>query len=535
MGVVRYRSVLSCLLAFFMLTAVCGAQSGKTLSSYDFPGLKKKLASPLDSQGNAMPVSALISFLARGAGISVIIGANVQGSAQLRINEDVTYGDALEIALALNNLAYEVQGNVFKIMTDQEFQQINGHSFYEKTQVETIQLTYASAKTVGAMLEAVKSGVGTIVADEPTGTLILKDTEAKITEMKAIIEKAELPTVSRELPVRTQSYTLDHANVEDVSRQLTEGQVLTAGIGKAIADPRSKKIVVTDLPHNLARITALIQELDKPLRQVFIEAKIVEVVLTDQFRMGIEWDQIVQKTDPRFALQGVSAFPAGITENSFGQLNFQTVQGNGSLSAVVEALKSVGDTKILSNPHIAVQDGEEATIAVKEVQPYGEAELEAGSTNVVGTTYTFVDIGVILDVTPRINEKDEVEMSIRPEVSNIIDWYDGAPQEGVPVVKESSAETTVTVKDGVTIIIAGMIQDRKVDQDYSVPFLGKIPGLGLLFRSKAVDTVNSEIIVFLTPRIYTGDTPILALPDERKKPKPLRRLGPVGAVEDSQP
>jgi type II secretory pathway component GspD/PulD (secretin) len=159
----------------------------------------------------------------------------------------------------------------------------------------------------------------------------------------------------------------------------------------------------------------------------------------------------------------------------------------------------------LSNPHIAVLDGEEASIKVIQQQPYAELQFESGSTNVVGKTYKFIDVGVTLGVTPRINEQGYITVDIKPDVSSIIGTYDSASGQGVPIVKKSVAETSVSVKDGVTIIIGGLIDEVDAKDTVGLPLLSRIPFLGALFRSTSIVKQNSELIVLLTPRIVTGD------------------------------
>ncbi|NQT93671.1 MAG: type II and III secretion system protein, partial [Lentisphaerae bacterium] len=196
-----------------------------------------------------------------------------------------------------------------------------------------------------------------------------------------------------------------------------------------------------------------------------------------------------------------------------------------------EALKELADTKILSNPQIAVVDGQEALIEVIDNQPYKEIKLESGTTNVTGVTYLFEKVGVQLAVTPRINEEDVVTMAVRPEISSIANWYDGPPQQSTPVIRKAMAETTVFVKDGVTIIIGGLIVNRKDSSSRKVPFFGSIPILGRLFRFDTVINRDSEIVVFLTPRIISGDEPFLRLRDVKKSPKPLRGVGVAGGKQ----
>jgi general secretion pathway protein D len=297
---------------------------------------------------------------------------------------------------------------------------------------------------------------------------------------------------------------------------------------------------VTDLPHRMLEIEELVSTFDAKEKQVFIEAKIVTVQLTDDFKLGINWDYVIQGLDPRYKLGAAIAHTAADPESvlpSVGKLSYQTLTGGGgSLSMVLEALDNMGDTKVLSNPHVAVISGEEATVKVVTDQPYAEATLVSGTTrgvtdqpyadaslNVVGETIIFIEVGVKLSVTPVVNDNGMIRMTINPEISSVVGTYKA--YRNVPIVRKSYSETTVVIKDNETVIIAGMIENATREATSSIPILGRIPLLGWLFRAKGMAAETLETIVFLTPRIISGEEPVILLRDQKKQPKPLRRVG----------
>ena len=490
----------------------------KSLKDYDLPGLDEMVT--LDA---LVPweVPQLIQYLAHAGNLNnIVIGNNITGSTKLKF-KGVTVGDALEVVLSVNNLAYEVKGGIITIITDEEYKNKYGVSFYDEKDVQIVKLKFADPTRVLGMLEKVKSTIGTAVADQITGTIILIDTPAKIKEMKAVLEKADISTIARVVPTVTKTFTLQYATIDAVQPQIQA--LLSPGTGSLHADNRTKAIIVTALEHNMAKISELVKTFDRTPKQVFIEAKIVEVALGDDFSLGINWRHMFQGMDPRFSLDTMSKpRPAGLP--TF-KMTYNTIVADGNLELVLDAMKAIGETKILSNPQIAVMDGEEASIEVIEDQPYKETAIESGTTNVTGVTYIFKPVGVLLNVTPRINDKDFITCAIKPEISSISQWYDGGPQEGTPVIRKAHAETTVMVKDGVTIIIGGLIKDRKDESTTSVPFLGALPIIGRLFRYETVSSVNTETVVFLTPRIITGEEPFLRMRDTKKMPKPLRSVG----------
>ncbi len=487
--------------------------SPKTITEYGLTNLDRKISLDLI---DPMEIGDLIKFLAVKGDLNVIVGRDVTGTTKLML-KDVPLGDVIEIVLAANNLAYEVRGTIIKVMTDKEYQSLYGVSFYERKQAKIIQLKYASAKDMAAILEPIKSSVGKIVSDPATGTLVLIDTPEKIREMEAVVRQAEIPTVLRENPTVTTNFVLQYARVEDVEPQITP--LLNKEMGQVHSDKRTKTLVVTDLPNNIRRIAAMVAAFDKEQRQVFIEAKIVQVVLSDEFKMGVNWDHVFQGLDPRFAVSAAAQFPLALqAADPAGTLNYRTIASGSDLNIVVQALQTVGDAKVLSDPHIAVLDGQEATIKVISQQPYAELGYDTGSTNVTTKTYKFIDVGVTLGVTPRINDEGFITVSIKPEVSTILGFYDTAGGQGVPIVKKSTAETSVVVKDGVTIIIGGLIDETTSKNTTGLPLLSRIPFLGALFRTTDTLTQNAELIVLLTPRIVTGTKFFERSRDIKKQP-----------------
>ena len=497
----------------------------KQLKDYGITGLDNRVNLKAITDWD---VVQLIEFLGiRGGLPNVVIGSGVAGLTTKLKFDDVTVGDALEVVLSVNNLAFMVKGGIITIMSDSEYERTFGTSFYDQKQVKIYELKYADAARVATLLAPIKSSIGTVVSDPMTGTLILIDTPAKMQEMAAVIASADISTLSRQLPTITKTFVLQYAETANLQTEIAA--ILTQEAGSLRADQRTRTLIVTDLPHKMKEIERVIAMFDRRPKQVFVEAKIVQVGLIDDYRLGINWTHLFNGLDPRFSLQ-TAATPTPISslgasaKPATGSMTFNTIAAGGDLSIVLEALKSIGETKILSNPHVAVIDGQEASIKVITDQPYAESALESGTTNVVGEAIQFIEVGVSLSVTPRIADDDFISFDIKPEVSSVIGSYEAF--RSVPIVRKSLAETSVMIKNGETIIIAGMIENHQSTVDSSVPILGRIPLLGVLFRSQREKTTNNELIVFLTPRIITGARPFLRMKDVKKTAKPMRAVGP---------
>jgi type II secretory pathway component GspD/PulD (secretin) len=482
-----------------------------------FPGFSRKVS--IDLRG--MTVPDVLKFLAVEGDLNIAIAPDVNGTVNLLIN-DVTIRDIFEIVLATNRLAYRVQGNVITVISNVEYKISEGVDFFDQRQTVVYQLKFASPQTLGTFLGSVKSDIGKIIFDDSTGLLVLIDTPQKIKEMKAIVDKAEIPTVARVMPTQTEVVELQYARVEDVQAEIAAA--LTPTIGSMRTDTRTNTLIISDLPHQMEKIRTIIRAFDRKTREVFIEAKIVQVTLSSAFKWGIDWDRLFSDIGGKKNLTVTPEVTMPSSLSTFGKLTVART-GTSTLSAVLEVLSTVGETKILSNPHIATEEGKEATINVITQQPYSQTTTTTTqSATTEATEFTFVDVGVKLNVIPTINADGYLSIVIKPEVSSITSFFpDAASDQRVPVIETAKAESTVLVKDGTTIIIAGMIKDTKSDSVNKVPLLGSIPWVGKLFSNRSDEIQRTETVVFLTPRIITGDESYLLERETRKELKGLRK------------
>lgn len=492
----------------------------EALSAKDFPGLTKKIS--LDIKG--MSIVDFLKFLAVEGNMNVAIAQDVAGSVNLLVN-DVSIGDILKILFSTNNLAYQIQGNVIKVISSNEYKIRQGVDFNDQRKTVIYQLKYASAQNVGTLLGNVKSDIGKIIFDDTTGLLVIVDTPRKIEEMDAIVKKSDISTISRVLPTETKVFELNYAKVDAIQAEVTAA--LTPNVGSIRTDVRTNTFVITDLPHKLAEIRTILSAFDRKTREVFIEAKIIQVTLSDTYKWGIDWSRLFTASQAG-GMQGLSitpesSLPLGL-DDTFGKLTLART-GSNTLSFVLEALATIGETKILSNPHIATEEGKEATINVITKQPYSETTTtttDAATTE--STDFTFVDVGVKLNVTPTINKDGYISMLIKPEVSSITSFFPSeTADQRVPVIETSNAESTILIKDGTTIIIAGMIKDTKSKSVNKVPVLGDVPVVGHLFKNNTDTVSRTETVVFLTPRIISGRESFLLQRDMQKQMKGIRK------------
>ena len=446
----------------------------------------------LDIKG--MDIVDVLKMLASRSNMNIIIGKNVTGRVTLFL-KNIDIWDAFELIILSNDLAYEKKGNITSIMTQREYELQYGERFQDKKQVEITKLKYAKAADIARALNQLKTNVGKIVVDEGSNTLSIIDTPQKIKEMKEFIEKIDLP-------LETKIFHLNYAQAEKLNPKIQE--ILTKGVGSLRIDERTNKIIVIDYPNKIEEISNVINTFDEKTPQVLIDAQIIEIKPSDKFEMGVDWDYWIEKH-----FRATTSLPIGTTNRMILSTATTAPTEPGDYKAIIDALRTIGDTKILSSPRIMVLNNQEAKILVGTKDAYITSTVTQTEGNAVtAESVNFVETGIKLFVTPTINSKGFVTMKIKPEVSSaetkIIISQDKRTE--VPIVTSSEAETTVMVKDGVTIIIGGLRKDEHKKTVKKVPILGDLPGLRYFFSSTSDENNKTDLIILLTPHIMSGES-----------------------------
>jgi len=464
----------------------------------------------LDIKG--MDIVDVLKTLANRTGMNLIIGKNVTGRVTLFL-KDVDVWDAFEIVLLANELAYQKQGEIINVMSQRDYELLYGERFQDKKQAKTIPLKYARAADLSRALNQIKTNIGRVVVDEGSNTLVLIDTPKKINEMQDFIKNADLPTQAK-------VFNLNYAQADKIQAKISE--TLTKGVGSIRIDERTNKVAVTDFPDKLDEISNIITAFDEKTPQVLIDAQIIEIKPSDKFEMGVDWDYWIEK---HFRVG--SSLPIGTSGRLLLGTTTASPSEKGDYKAILDLLRTIGDTKILSSPRIMVLNNQEARILVGTKDAYITSTTSlSGTTTVTSQEINFVDTGIKLYVTPTINRDGFVTMKIKPEVSSAtrtsIKSEDKITE--IPIVSTSETETTVMVKDGVTIIMGGLRKDEKQKTVKKIPLLGDIPLLGFLFRSTSDEAKKTELVILLTPHIMSGETPFTDFSDLKPREGAIAKM-----------
>ncbi len=294
-----------------------------------------------------------------------------------------------------------------------------------------------------------------------------------------------------------------------------------------VADENTASLLVSASPRYESRVMKMINELDRPPPQVMIQVLMAEVSLDDRVEMGLEFaiqDLLFSETaylgnnntikGPPGNYDFVAGTDLGAAGATLGGFSF-TITGE-DFNFLLRALQTEGRLEVLSRPSIMAEDNQKASISIGEDVPYvqGVSILSDGRTQ---TQVTYQNVGIILDVTPHINPDGYVSLEVRPEISNRTDSTIPIT-EGVfaPVFTKREAETSVTVKDGETIVIGGLITTQDERSETKVPILGDIPGLGNLFRATITSKQKTELLIVLTPVVVRDERDARALSEKER-------------------
>ena len=415
---------------------------------------------------------------------------------------------------------------------------------------EIIRLKYGVAEDVVSMLntlEKSRQGEGAeadkeavLVADKRTNSVVVTADELSVDRIRKLVAYLDTPL---EQSGNVRVIYLEYADSTEIAEVLTRvmqniarleegGSNKRVGTGESTieADEGTNSLIITADTDEMAALEAVIARLDIRRAQVLIEAIIVEVTVLEGQELGLQW---------LFANDN-GAYGSNITtnearRNSLSQLGGALVPDDGSenigtrevaaslatipgttlgwgmvdesltMTVILNALESQGNTNILSTPSLLTLDNEEAFITVGQQVPFVTGSYTStGVGNGASNPFQTIErqsVGVTLKVTPQINEGDAVVMDITQEVSSL----GPALIASDIITNERKIETMVLANDGNIVVLGGLVEDKVTDSSEGVPVLSSIPLLGRLFRSDAVEVTKQNLLVFIRPTIIRND------------------------------
>jgi type IV pilus assembly protein PilQ len=292
------------------------------------------------------------------------------------------------------------------------------------------------------------------------------------------------------VPLTTEIVKVGYAAAEEL---VEPTKSLLTDRGSVEADKRTNSLIIREVPDNLPALLQFVTSLDRPIDQIKISAKLVEISTEDLFEMGVRWSLTGQSTIDGNPATTFGAVEADKVSDKVGQFTFDALTNGVDIEAALSMLSNTGKAKVVAHPEITTVDNNEARIQLGQKIPIKQFD-DAG--NVV---IEFTEVGTILRVTPHITAEDKILMHLYPERST----YAFDPN-GV-IINTSNAETKVVVDNGQTVVIGGLTTQDVIESHVGVPILKDIPLLGYLFSYKQRKTVDRDLVIFVTPTVVDAD------------------------------
>lgn len=484
------------------------------------------LDQPVNIDFREMDLASVVSLLAKKAQVNVIAGTEVTGSVTAEIR-NVPLRKAMDMVLRMNGLGIVEEEGIFRIVPYEE-------AVAARRTSRLVPLTNAQAEDVRMTLEGILIGgrdqkLVTISANKNTNVIIISGPEDRVAEFERLAR--ELDVKEPTLPTVTEAIKLNYLDPK-MAKPIVDS-IKTEKIGKVEIDSEGRHIIVTDIPAAVEQMKTLLADVDKPVKQVAIEAMIVDAVLRDASQTGVDWtieairrhsrngdlvsDVSQLQFDSDLGNIGSDALDAGIL--SLGILSSEV-----RINAMIAAEAQSRNAEILANPSIVTVENQVATISIVQEFPY--QEITQGLTGPPVASTEFKPIGVTLEVTPRITHTNDTIVEINAKQSSV----SGLTETGVPIEDKREATTTLRAENGKTIFIGGLrnVSDRL--NVSKVPVLGDIPVLNFMFRNTDTEKVNTELLIFLKCNVLAEELPTLTASEQERYDK----LDATPLVPDAQ-
>jgi len=410
-------------------------------------------AGPLDSgdkltmELESVPLATVLNMISQQNDLNFVLPGKLSGKVSMRlVNVDI--GIALDAILSSNGYSYYLQDNVIVVRDPQDVNSFHASELVSRL----ILLKYAQPITV-------KKALASRLSDK--GKVVILDYQGE-------------------------------GNSHDGSYY------------------QSNRIIVTDYVNAIESLVKLAESIDVPERNILIEARIIEITVDTDSRLGFLWPTRISTS-----VEGASGTTSGgsstTTNNTGGDAGFFDFDNDkwnwGKLSirqlnTVLDILEQDGNSRLISNPRVTTLENHQAVMKIQTVIPIQTINrFTEGSATSDIVTFQDEEIGLSLTVTPRINEEGTITLDVYPVIEDII-GFNGPQDNQKPITSSRSIRTRVTVKAGETVVLGGLLKESEIESVQRVPLLGHIPIIGkLLFTNKTKETKTTDLVIFITPTI----------------------------------
>ncbi|MCP4364549.1 MAG: hypothetical protein GY800_04550 [Planctomycetes bacterium] len=487
---------------------------------------------------NASIRDVLLSF-SRESKENIIVDPNVHGKVTVDLT-DVTLTQALDALLNPLNLEYHRESGFVRVSKPKKVTRLFHLDYIITTRSGSRGMTanIAEGTTSGTGGSSVSTG-GTSSTASSTGSTGSSGTGTSGDTQGSTVSGGEEQRLFEELALGLGALGLRNAGMLDMeggrgrgggsnrSRSSGGGAIGTQS-QQTSKDTRGEDfgvfsinqlagiIVINSYPEIIGKAAELIEAVEGTVqRQVLIQAKIVEVLLDDDYIYGIDWNLVFNlkgDKNPKNKWSRFQQTPAAFlsraftdTTGSFSQFTMAT----GAIKVLIQSLERQGEVNIISSPKVSTLNNQTAIIRVATVE-----QVFIGTTTTIATTATTetagasstpVTIGVTLDVTPQISHTGVITMNIHPTITDKVGETQSRFGDTAPIIAVRETDTVVRVRDGETIVIGGLMSDKVIVTENKFPFLWRLPGIGRAFVAEDKQVDKIDLVIFITPTVLLGD------------------------------
>ncbi len=485
-------------------------------------GLEQELLPRIELGGDAeperfdiavdrLPARAFFMGLVDGTAFNMVVHPDVSGTISLQLR-DVSFEEVMDIVRDTYDFEYRRQGNLYQVLP-------------RGLRTEIFHLDYLSVQRAGRSETRVSGGS---IADANTGSSDSEDSSS-----------SSSGNTSATVGTRIQT-----ENLADFWRELQD--TLTTIIGnvdgrQVIVTPQTGLVVVRAMPGELRSVADYLERSQLVLqRQVVLEAKILEVSLSDGYQQGINWAQIFEVGQASNTITLSQTSPLLFNTDNIGGV-FGAAFNIGDFAALVELLETQGTVQVLSNPRVATVNNQKAVIKVGTDEFFVTDVSSTTTTGTATTTTPSVTLtpffsGIALDVTPQISHEGDITLHVHPTISEVTDQTKvvtvGADNFTLPLALSSirESDSIVRARSGQVVVIGGLMQNRALDTNAATPGVSEVPWVGNLFRQKRYSAVKSELVILLRPMLADSENWQGMLQESQKSYQGMREALYPGAA-----
>ena len=425
--------------------------------------------------------------LVQGTDYNMIVHRDIEGAVNLKL-KSVTVEEVMQAMRKVYGYEYRREGKLYQVVP-------------AKLQTEMFQLNYLDIQREG-------------VSDTQVSAGSVRDSASDSSSSSSDSSSDSSSSGSSSTLVGTRISTKTSANFWVNLKQTLDA--LISGDGRrVVVTPQTGMIIVRALPSELATVREYLERAELTLhRQVVIEAKILEITLSDKFQAGVNWATLGEPSAGKTIT--LNQVASSITADGLGGI-FRSTFALNDFTAVIELLGRQGDVQVLSSPRVSTVNNQKAVIKVGTDEFFVTAVETTTTTGTSTTTTPSVELtpffsGIALDVTPQISGKGEIVLHIHPTVSEVEDQQKqinvGSDDFSIPLAFSSIRESDSIVRadSGQVIVIGGLMKSENSDQNESTPLLGDIPGVGNLFKQRRSVGSKTELVILLRPVLANNDS-----------------------------